>query len=776
MGIDSRLRIAFFTAFMEGEDWNSPLWKSVDAECKKLDIDLIIFPGRNIINAYDQEAVFDEMFEFFSPEEFDGLIFASTSLMYSFPKEKLISIIDRYKHIPTVSLGIEYPGISSVVFDNYKGMSELVEHLVLSHSCNKFGMLNGPLNHDDSLRKKRGVEKALKKYELKLKTEHIIHIDIARVELRNALNPLFQYKELEIDVLICANDTMASEAIDIFKEHGYTIPEDIIITGCDHSIYSLNQFPSITTVDQSVSEMATKSVEILYSSIINKTTNINHVVDTHLILNESCGCKMSTTNQTMDIKFLENVLLSSISKRDDYFYNQVKNTLYMNLIGQNLEKYKNSLFTSFDIQLEEQMDKDELKFANKLYRDIILLFENFESREAQKNIQLSNLKKTITRGRYENLITSGNLKILLDNIYSAFNDNEIGTSYILLYSKNSSEKELEFVYAVKEGNLIDTKSHKSKFSKNQLMTTSFFDFNNRVTLVVLPLFSSTKYFGFLVVEASEQDSSLYEDIQMILSSALTNVLSTKELKETQSLLIESEKMAFLGNLVAGLAHEINTPVGVTVTAASYLDDLILDIYNDYHSNKLTKTKIENFLEFAKDSSDLIKSNIKNTVSLINKFKKISSNTDFELKKVFDLSEETNNIFRRLNKNLTDVITNIDVPEILLIDSYKETFYEIFKGLFINSIDHGFKDGIGEISVKISKTYNLVKITYSDNGIACVESLLEKMFDPFFTTKRIQGFTGLGLTIIYNLIKNRLGGEIDVAIINGQLTFTIIVPV
>lgn len=235
----------------------------------------------------------------------------------------------------------------------------------------------------------------------------------------------------------------------------------------------------------------------------------------------------------------------------------------------------------------------------------------------------------------------------------------------------------------------------------------------------------------------------------------------KELQRTQKQLIESEKMASLGTLVAGVAHEINTPVGVGITASSGLLDETRNFSKLYSDEKISKSDLEDFLQTTYDNSDLILNNLQRTAKLIQSFKNVSVDQSTEQKRKFKLNSYLNDIVANVSPRLREkgIKVNIFCEGSLELESYPGTFAQVFTNLMLNSIVHGFadKDG-GDINITAKKKGKGLIISYEDNGIGIDKESLPKIFDPFFTTNKQKG-TGLGLHIVFNLISQKLNGTI-----------------
>jgi signal transduction histidine kinase len=255
-------------------------------------------------------------------------------------------------------------------------------------------------------------------------------------------------------------------------------------------------------------------------------------------------------------------------------------------------------------------------------------------------------------------------------------------------------------------------------------------------------------------------------------------ITLEDLKLTQKQLVESEKMAALGALVAGVAHEINTPVGVSVTANSYLQQKTIDMLQVLEENKLKKSDLTGYLSVANESTQIISNNLKRASELVKGFKQVAVDQTSEVEREFKLKEYLQEIIfslgPKLKSNKVDV--QLEVDEELSVTSYPGVFSQIFTNLIINSLTHAFhRDEKGTIFIKVEKGSQLL-LEYSDNGKGMLPEVRQKIFDPFFTTNRAAGGTGLGMHIVYNLVTQSLGGTITCETrLNEGTTFLIILP-
>ena len=274
-----------------------------------------------------------------------------------------------------------------------------------------------------------------------------------------------------------------------------------------------------------------------------------------------------------------------------------------------------------------------------------------------------------------------------------------------------------------------------------------------------------------------EERKLTEEQLHKANTALVDTL--EELKITQEQMIRSEKMAALGNLVAGMAHEINTPVGISITASSHLEQVVMDFKKMCQEKELHDNELEEYLADFLQASRIIQGNLSRAAQLISSFKQVSVDQSHEVKQEFQVRRYLTEIIMSLQPKLKQTQHQImlECDENLKIDSYPGVIYQIISNLVMNSLLHGFdKEKKGMIRISAQQKDSLLVLTYYDNGVGMKKNIVDRIFDPFFTTKRGHGGTGLGLYIIYNLVTQKLGGKITcVSEIGCGTEFTVIIP-
>ncbi len=250
---------------------------------------------------------------------------------------------------------------------------------------------------------------------------------------------------------------------------------------------------------------------------------------------------------------------------------------------------------------------------------------------------------------------------------------------------------------------------------------------------------------------------------LALKSSNQDLLNTLEtLHQYQNQIVETEKMASLGQMVAGVAHEVNTPIGLGVTASTLMQDKLADIQKAFDDKKLTSSQLAKFLSESKENLGIIYRNLERAASLIRSFKQVAVDQSNENRRQFNMLQLMNEVLLSLRPNLkkTQHQVLLECEPSLEIDSKPGPINQILINLIMNSLIHAFENKEhGVIKVVVTVANSRCYIHYSDNGAGVPEHIKKRIFDPFVTTKRGEGGSGLGMHLVYNLVTQALNGKI-----------------
>ncbi len=293
----------------------------------------------------------------------------------------------------------------------------------------------------------------------------------------------------------------------------------------------------------------------------------------------------------------------------------------------------------------------------------------------------------------------------------------------------------------KETRILKKKLERSEIDRATLETTN----RNKETLLKKVICDLQEYQSILEKKSSDLERTL------------------ADLSLMQAKLVEVEKMAALGGLVAGIAHEINTPVGTSITLASTLRDETQLLMTLVESGCLKKSLLNHYLDIANEVSSLILSNLNRAGELVHSFKQIAVDQSNSEKRTFKVKEYIEEVMISISPQFKHNLYNVSITgdDSISIDSYPGALAQVITNFVNNSVLHAYLPNTsGNIHIHIQQQGDRIIIQYKDDGFGIDPQIFNKIFEPFFTTARDRGGTGLGLNITYNLVTQKLQGNID----------------
>ncbi len=278
----------------------------------------------------------------------------------------------------------------------------------------------------------------------------------------------------------------------------------------------------------------------------------------------------------------------------------------------------------------------------------------------------------------------------------------------------------------------------------------------------------------------EQLRQLNESLETRVTERTAELVATIDrLKQTQASLVQADKLASLGALVAGVAHELNTPIGNSLTVASTMENYVRGFETDM-AKGLTRSALETFVTSAREGTDILMRSLHRAAELVSSFKQVAVDQTSTNRRCFDLRYTVDEIMLTLGPSIrkTSHRVLIDIPSNITMESYPGPLGQVLTNMINNALFHAFdRRENGTVTIAAQRLPNdRVQLTVQDDGLGIPAAHLGRVFDPFFTTKLGQGGSGLGLNITYNLVHDRLGGSIQVTSTVDQGTcFTMLLP-
>lgn len=617
---------------------------------------------------------------------------------------------------PQVILNTKNPYFPTVQVDNITGVLASVAHLSSVHGFRKIAFLRGPEGNHDAEERFASYREGLARAGIEYDPSLAFPGDFRFYSGKVLAEALARSAIPPFDALIAANDQMAIGFQRTIERLGIKIPEDIALVGFDDDVDAVYMPCPLTTVRQPFVEICERGIDILIEMMDGHTPH-DIIVPAEFVIRQSCGCLDTSGAGNSDLRYGKDALQEEILSLKDAL--AITNTFSCRAQGSHSP---NNLINALDKSLGEI----EMNYM------AISLVKTEEVKEDE-------------RGGIPGLPTDATLRYL--------------------YRKGLNEE-------------WDLKTHTYKLI--DILPDETMPRGAPRSCLAMTLADAETLLGFLFFDLVQPNPVLCELFRSQISSIIgrTRLMESLIEKETREL-VEIEKMNALGTLVAGVAHEINTPMGVSVTAASHLNRILGDLETTFLEGQITKTGLADFLADAHATGKLLEANLERSSSLVVSFKKVAVDSSSEERRVFRLKEYVSDILATLSPRLkhTNVTVTIKCLDDLVIDSYPGAFSQILTNLVVNSLDHAFEKGAAcYITVSFLRKGNTLVWTYADDGKGIDPQVLPRVFEPFFTTKREAGGSGLGLHIVYNTVTRIFNGKIRLSSTPGKgVLFTITIP-
>lgn len=645
----------------------------------------------------------------------DGLI----SLQFWENEEWFKEVLFDKLNCPIIPLLRTYPFSPGIIVPYKEGSYAAVRHLIDVHGCKKPIYLMGSAKNNKYLIDRfEGFKQALEESGIMYDDSMMICqkgsfstgslVSGATHQGHVAVDTIFNKRKLrpgiDVDSLVIFNDKMALEVISALNKIGIKVPEDIRIVSFDNAKEAETSTTPLTTSAIDWFMLGFEGINFL-RKVINKES-LNTCLEVHptLIVRNSCGCP-DTVNRLLSDDFinLPNAERQALSHKIIHDYNQTK--------------YK--LSTSAQLTFNATVLRNAATLLAKC-SDIESFSETFTL--LLKHLQISECSIYLTAPHSKDTY----------NRHLHWSDN--CTKYI--YKEVPVQLE----------------------SFNPIL------YNYPIS-VCESLDQGNKHIGFLLFGSMTTLFVNFGELRDLLSSALNSLLLVEDLRETQNQLVQKEKFSSLGRLVAGVAHEVNTPLGIGITASSHLVAEVEKIKMNYEKGQLSKNSFITALNEITETSTLIQNNLVRAGDLITSFKNVSINNIIDQVRQFHPKEHLQDLLLTMKPILDSKNISVDMycDDELTLTSNPAFITQVFNNLISNSIKHGYKETKnGTIGITVTPySSDELKITYEDDGSGMNESILENIYEPFFTTHREDGSSGLGMFVIFNIVTQKLNGQINV---------------
>ena len=679
-------------------------------------------------------------------------------------------ILTFFSIIIILSLGIK---ILNNSYNNYKKSSNMQEMILLTENISSFvhelqkerGLSAAFLTSESIEFKNRLVKQRIitskKHKEFKLFIKNL-NPEVYDEKIRNKINKINKSFENNIEL---TRELILIQGIDTFEEMNFYTNINNDLLSYNISISKISNNPLLTNeiiafnnllflkdrlgLERAIGsiilqiyysdELSYKLTQVISAQDIYKENFYNYASDEDIEhFNININSKENKELNKLRMKLLN---WNKIDKLD------IESTQWFDLLTKNIDNFhsENIFFITKlikDVKNHKEKSKYELIFLSLILFFAILIFSLF-TYMIQNNI----------------LKSLNNFKIGLLSFFSYINQKSVSIHKL----DDSKNDEFGYMSKIVNRNIDNSKriidENKAVLDQAILILDEFKKGNLHQRLninVKNPTLNNLKNI------LNQMANNLEYTIEQLEETNEEYEVSLENLKKAQEQLIYSEKMSSLGGLVAGVAHEINTPVGIGITGSSHLLEMTKGIKKKFNNENMGEEDFLDYLKNAEEISILIDSNLKRAGDLVKSFKQIAVDQTSEEKRYFYLNEYIREILLSINSVIKKTKLNIKVncSDSIRIKSYPGLLSQVITNLIMNSLNHAYEQNEqGNIQIDVSYVNNKIEIIYQDDGKGIKKEYLNKIFDPFFTTNRENGGSGLGLNIIYNIITKQLNGNI-----------------
>jgi signal transduction histidine kinase/DNA-binding LacI/PurR family transcriptional regulator len=818
---------------------HSVQWQGLIDAAKKKDVNLICYSGGQLNSWHGDESEAAVIYKLISTQRLAGIVIWTGNLNWNTPHDQVQRFVKSYDPLPVVSVEVEIEGIPSLIWDNFYGMSEAVTHLIEVHQCKRIAFIRGNHLQLAMDQRFRAYMHTLEKHEIAFDPGLVWPLGLLFNGEEPLQQLITNITSTNINGIAVCNDHAARRLINVMQAKGLplvpivafddelesksTIPA---LTTIRAPFYEIG-YRAIEVLVDLIEGRSVNHLECLPCSLVVRRScgcSYDAIIKADTWESAPWRCD-AVSDRSADINpgEFEKIVAGSV-KLSPHIDSQWASKLFNTFLAEARGDEK-QLFTSCLLELMEQTTSADgefnswrdILFALYFYTDPLIKRYGYDSAKARKMLRqgISVVSELSTRSQtrlrvwessklfdvitfIQTLSEVFDLKGLLDKITCGLARLGISRFYLSLYeSSDTSLDTARLILAYDPAGLIAIEPEKAIFPSSQLLPDGMLPSDQRLDYILKPLFFQKRQIGFVLFDAGIYDLSIYELLSNALSVSLNGVMMLAELanqaselsqananlanayqslQENQQKLLFSEKMASLGRLTAGIAHEMNTPLAAIRTSLKELNELV-DEYRKSIGNP--QVLPEDHQAIAADMLKLLKiagqSAEKNAI-FIRGIKAQTIDTKFSNLQVFNaafvISEALNVLEYAIKKNQCRLVTGLD--QSIKLHGDPRRFVQVITNLVMNSIEACPATG-GVISVRLeSSDGEFARLTVEDNGCGIPKEIIAKIFDPMFTTKPFGEGTGLGLSIVHELV-NEYQGSIKVNSWTGFTSFIITLP-
>ncbi|MHB8094967.1 MAG: substrate-binding domain-containing protein [Candidatus Aminicenantales bacterium] len=809
---------------------SAALWEGAGKAAAARDATLICFPAGAYRSPRGFDAQANVLYDLAGEQSLDGMVFWSSLLRLFCSYDETRDFLKRYGRMPVVAVASPIEGVPVVKQDGFQGMRDAVLHLIKRHRLRKIAFIRGPETHPEAEDRFRAYRDALAVNNIPFNPALVAPGDFKKGSGSEAVRLFYDERKLKPEAIVAANDVMAIDAMEALQDRGIRVPHDVSVVGYDDLLEARQTIPSLTTVRQSFFEQARKAVEMVLDMLDGKTGGEDLLLPSKVIIRQSCSCldrlvvqagegSLQAGDQT-GLKHLaaareairEEMALASDpwpgfadtadgllaaflksmeSESEETFLHALADALRRSIqAGLKPVLWHSILSAMRRNALPFFADGDLRNRAENLFQQArTKIGETVVQEEGGRWIRLQQETKRVTDVS-QMMISMFDRAELLETIAREFPGLGIGRCYLSVYEDPADPLGwARLILAFDGEGRRPVPDEGIRFPAPMLVPEGMRTASARADLIVEPLYFRREQIGFVVFNGDPLQAVHYDRLRGVLSSALKGEALVRgieqrsaelakaytDLKDNQQKLLVTEKMASLGRLTAGIAHEMNTPLAAVRAAIKELTALVgeyrLSVGND-------QVLVEDHLAIADDmirNLTVAGQAAEKSAGFIRGIKAQTIDMTSRPQQSFhaaSIIRDTLNLLEfALRKGQCRLDSAIDDSVYLFGDP--RSLSQILTNLINNGVEACASSG-GVVTVSLRKLAGSVELRVGDIGCGIPPENLGRIFDPLFTTKPFGKGTGLGLSIVHDLV-GEFKGTIAVESRPGETTFIVTFP-
>ena len=803
-----RLTIAVLLDYMNffGGGYEADLRRALDARCRELDLNLLLVFGRALRDPRQGSIAHNAIFDLLDKSAVDGLIVSSTLLSGYCGKKGIEEFLEhRYRGMALASLGIEVPGVPSIVVENRSGMDAVLEHLIQDHGCRRVAFVGGTPHNPEAEERLAIYREALERHGLPFEPALVEPGYFVKRSAFAAVETILGRTQAP-DAVVAANDSMALGAIDALRRHGFRVPRQVLVTGFDDLSLAALANPPLTTVAQPFKRMAESAIQLILDQVAGRSVQPVTRLSTELTVRQSCGCEVRLSHKRDPAPARSGVLTSDdlsarrpaiaaavaaflATDRDDGSAGagRLLDALAAELAGE-AEAFVRAIEHLLECCGDDNDGYRALQNAVTCLRAELRHGETAELAELwYEALSLVALANTTAQVQHRLAVDESYLRLLSagEAFSVAFDSASLERILIrglppagvhtalIARCPDGTLSELEPFVCLHDG--VPLELTRERYPANRLFPPVDYLPDRRGSFLVFPLTFETQKLGVGVFEYEEGVSGQY-----VLRDQISAALKSIELHEAvvqkttlherslQERLATSKRMQSLSVLAGGVAHDLNNALGPLVG----LPDIILRELSANDALGAPGSQVSADLESIKAAALRASQTIKDLLTLGRQGRAEKEPLNLNQLVSNCLKDEMLRLLNPLNPRVS-VRLELCLAQIVVRASEAHVVRAI-TNLVHNAIEAIPAEGtvlVTTSSVRVTEAlsgYEQIEpgdyavVTVSDDGAGIAQNELGRIFEPFFSMKRAgdRSGTGLGLAIVHGVVKEH-DGFVDV---------------